>query len=112
MEILVDDKRDSVTGIICRDIESAKFVLLMLSRHSLMDLADAPCTLFLDHDMGKGYGHDGIDLLKWAVANDIQLPRMVVLVSDNPVGCKNMHDALVFDLKYRSDHSRRIFIRG
>ena len=108
MIILVDDRRDG-DGIICRDIDAAQLVLAALQH--LPNADDNPIELRLDHDLGQGQGRDGIDLLVWARDNNIRLPEKIVLVSENPVGCRNMANLLIYDLLYSADASHRYFVR-
>lgn len=108
MDILVDDKRELNRGIICRDFKSAKLVLNAISESD--DYLES--TLYLDHDFGEGEGKEGIDILKWAYGTFVRLPVEVVLVSDNPVGVKNMADALTNDFHFKADPSGRRFSRG
>ena len=51
------------------------------------------------------------DLLVWARDNNIRLPEKIVLVSENPVGCRNMANLLIYDLLYSADASHRYFVR-
>lgn len=105
--ILVDDKRDGPADIICRTIEGAKVVLSCIPGSCVPDVKDY--TLLLDHDLGQGDEKDGIDLLIWARDNGIHLPSKIVLVSENPVGIRNMQNLLIHDLCYDADLSRRVF---
>ena len=95
MIILVDDKRNSETGVICRDLQAARLVIAAA-------FASGDCyysTLCLDHDLGQ-CEDNGMVLLAWARDNDIGLPNTIQLVSNNPVGTQNMAALLKDDLGY------------
>ena len=94
MIILVDDKRNSETGIICRGIAAARLVIE--AAFSSGDYLYS--TLALDHDLGPD--GSGLDLLVWARDSKIELPRTIQLVTNNPVGAQNMAALLVNDLGY------------
>jgi hypothetical protein len=105
MNILIDDVREAYDGIICRDYEAALLVLTSVSISG--DYYNA--ILSLDHDLGGEPGTDGIDILMWAKKAKIHLPRTIYLVTENPIGRKNMRAALVNDLGYMADFSGKVF---
>jgi hypothetical protein len=50
--------------------------------------------LLLDHDLGEDPPKDGYGIMKWLEINQQYLPRMIQLVTSNPVGRKNMERVL------------------
>ena len=83
MWLLIDDKRDLNTELIARNFK----VGIRLLAYFKGDI-EALC---IDHDLGEE--KTGYDLIKWAISNNV-LPNHVQIVSDNPVGVKNIGDAL------------------
>ncbi len=83
MWLLVDDEKNIQCDIIVRTAHVAKIVLAGL--HSELE------GLYLDHDLGMD--SSGLDVLKWAIQNDM-LPNSVQLITMNPVGKKEMEFCL------------------
>lgn len=83
MWLLIDDIRDVGSDVIIRNVESAKKILGAMS--SSIDF------LSIDHDLG--IGETGYDILKWALERNC-VPDQVQLVTNNPVGRKNMKNLL------------------
>lgn len=82
--LLVDDMRDAMgCDIIARNAKGAREVIAAL-RNKL------ECIIF-DHDLGES--ESGYDILKWSLENRL-CPKMVHLVTSNPVGLKNMENVL------------------
>ena len=107
MQILIDDKKNIDSGIICRDIASAK----LLFQNMAEQLQDHE--LLLDHDFGDSrlldQEENGCTFLEWARDNQIELPRKIILVSYNPAGVKNMEAILQNDLGYINTHDKFVY---
>ena len=84
MWLIVDDERTLGCDVIARNAHAARAVL--------GGLGYAFEGLCLDHDLGPG--ESGYDVLMWAIEADV-LPPKVQLVTMNPVGRKNMMQALI-----------------
>ena len=104
MWLLVDDKRSlgsSEIDIIARNSQTAMEILL--------GMGPRLSGLVLDYDLGEiekvgGKGRrtreiTGYDVLQFAIINEV-LPLTVQIITDNPVGRKRLHNALVNDAKY------------
>lgn len=84
--IALDDMRDfpqyEAEGVltICRTIEQA---IETLDSHRFD-------VLLLDHDLGEGYDNNGYYFLKRCFDEGIRLPKIIIIVSSNPVGRENM----------------------
>ena len=61
--------------------------------------------LYLDHDLGQL--SNGADILKRAIRNDC-LPNIVVFITQNPVGLKNMQN-IIEDYGYKGDFNKRVY---
>jgi hypothetical protein len=82
MWLLIDDMRDSMgCDIVARNLEAGK---------KMLEVCDWECVC-LDHDLGAG--ESGYDILKWAFEKG-RVPSHVQLVTNNPVGRKNMANLL------------------
>lgn len=81
MWLLIDDIRDLNTDVIARTPEAGM---------KLLALGGWDC-LCLDHDLATE--KTGYDVLVWAIECGF-LPKMVQLVTSNPVGRQNMTAAL------------------
>ncbi len=83
MELLIDDVRDLGCDLIARNYGAGVSVLLNIS----IDF------LYLDHDLGPG--KTGYDVLNFIFQDDIRIfPKVIFLVTMNPVGRDNMKRAL------------------
>lgn len=81
MWLLIDDQRNLNTEAIARTVEAGR---------KLLSVGGWECVCF-DHDLGGL--ESGYDLLKWGLDRGL-VPSRVQLVTDNPVGRKNMRTAL------------------
>jgi hypothetical protein len=80
--LLIDDIRDIGADVTARNAEVAKSVLagpLVFDK------------VYFDHDLGPD--ETGHDVLVWMLVNGIR-PPMIVLVTMNPVGLRNMENVL------------------
>lgn len=82
MWLLIDDVRDLGVEAIARTPEAGK---------KLLEVGGWECVCF-DHDLGAP--ESGYDVLVWGLERSL-IPNKVQLVTSNPVGRKNMADALV-----------------
>jgi hypothetical protein len=83
MELLIDDVRDLGCDLIARNYGAGVKVLLNMP----IDF------LYLDHDLGPG--KTGYDVLNFIFRPDIRIfPKVIFLVTMNPVGRDNMKRAL------------------
>lgn len=82
MRLLIDDKRDMPDGVIARDFESGKRMLIL----------GGWSVLYIDHDLGEI--SNGYDLISFAQEFGY-LPDKIVIVSSNPVGRQNITRVLV-----------------
>ena len=81
--LLIDDVREIGADHIARTPREGQKALLAF-----------PVThLYLDHDLGDPGTATGYDVLNWALERDCVPPR-VMLITMNPVGRKNMENAL------------------
>lgn len=76
--ILIDDLRNINTGIICRDAEIGKKIIIALPKFDIM---------LLDNDLGDGKA-DGFTIMDWFEHPDNRhkLPTWLRCVSANPKG--------------------------
>ena len=81
MYLLIDDVKNFHADIIARTDKAGKGVLKRLSNQ-------ITC-LGIDFDLGRESKENGLDILKWALANNY-LPKKVQVVSLNPPGRKAM----------------------
>ena len=81
MYLLIDDAKNFYADIIARTDKAGKGVLKRLSNQ-------ITC-LGIDFDLGRESKENGLDILKWALANNC-LPKKVQVVSLNPPGRKAM----------------------
>jgi len=104
MIIAIDDMRDHVgADIVCRNIDAARFVFMAFHGKGAWDL------LLLDHDLGGR--ETGMDFLKWGHRFGM-LPPEIVLVTDNPVGRKNMEAFLENDAGYHRKLGSNVYVKG
>ena len=85
--ITIDDYREC-SPLIARDYQTGLFLLKRFYKE-----ADG---LFLDHDLGgRGrYPKTGYDVCQYMCQNELFV-KQVMIVSDNPVGIKNIRDCLL-----------------
>ena len=83
MWLLIDDVRDLHCDVIARTYEAAQ---------KLLTLGDWE-VICLDHDLGGE--ETGYDLINWMTEKDLLKCDNFQLVTDNPVGKKNMAAALI-----------------
>lgn len=93
---MVDDKRDINVDIIARNSNAARQILRQMKGEISV--------LILDYDLGEVKTKQskeitGWDVLQYAIIYDL-LPPTVQIISDNPIGRKRLHDALIHDAKY------------
>ena len=84
MWLIVDDERVLGCDIVVRNAAVARVVLTLM-----YGKIEGVC---FDHDLGPG--ETGYDVLCWAIQGGT-IPRLVQLVTANPVGRKQMQQALV-----------------
>jgi len=85
MDLLIDDQRTNIyTDLIARTPKAGILVL-----ENLVSLIE---TLYIDHDLGSSLS--GYDVIQMALDRNC-LPNRVVVVSQNPVGCRAIQDILL-----------------
>ena len=90
MWLLIDDERNLGTDAVARTPSAAR---------KLLALGGWDCVCF-DHDLGEK--ESGYDILVWGLEFGF-IPDRVQLVTANPVGRKNMSDALEYNGYVTSD---------
>lgn len=87
--LLIDDIRVFDVEHTSRTVKDAQWAL-----------QNHPVThLLLDNDLGDDQPMEGIDILKWAIHNNV-VPPNIFIVSANPIARKRMEDVLHYDLGY------------
>lgn len=103
MIVAIDDMRDHVgADIVCRNYRAADDVFYFM--HEDIDL------LLLDHDLGEGRV-TGLTVLEGLYLRGF-LPPEIVLVTDDPVGRKNMEAFLENDAGYHRKHGSNVYVRS
>lgn len=96
--ILVDDVREPewIRNPLDEECRSFKDIDVEIARNGeigIQRLSEEKFDmLLLDHDMGMG--KNGMDVLKFLIENENQLPRMIFLVTANVVAGLRMHEML------------------
>ena len=98
MWLLIDDERNLKADAIARTPVMAKKLLQMGGWDGL----------YLDHDLAS-YEDTGYSILTWGLENNL-IPNKVEIVSSNPVGVKNMADALE-SAGYELSWDRRVAVK-
>ena len=84
MDLVIDDERDIKADLVCRTYESGIAAL----RANKID------TLYLDHDLGQKHGKDGYGIACFLERNAEHRPRIIIIVSQNPVGVQKIQSAI------------------
>lgn len=67
--------------------------------------------LLLDHDLGEGPDNNGHYILKQVMNSpSLRLPKVVRIISQNPVGVRNMCQSLLHDFGYTQINDR-VFVK-
>lgn len=88
MKLWLDDERDPPddSWIVARNVKEAILLADMAHYNNAFDFAS------LDHDLGDM--HNGTVFVRWMIDQDIWPTKGMQIHSINPVGAKNMKDAI------------------
>lgn len=82
--LLIDDMRNILADRVCRTFEEG----LEAIKEGGWGI------LYLDHDLGDAQDRSGYDIIRYIEENQELRPDVVIIVSSNPVGVKNIQAAL------------------